>query len=70
MRKKISMSNLTKKEMKDTKAGAVELPEYCKTPNCGCACCYANSGGSSTEVNCSANDLNGQYSDCSGAGSD
>ena len=64
MRKKISLTNLSKKEMRETKAGAVELPEICITPNCSCACCYANSGGSSTSVNCSANHLTGLHSDC------
>ena len=66
MRKKISLTNLTNNEMKKTLAGA-DLNEICVTPDCYCACCYANNGGSSTSDNCSANHLGGLRSDCSGA---
>ncbi len=52
MRKKINLTHLTNSEMKNTKAG---IDPVCITPSCGCLCCYASSGGSSTENNCSGN---------------
>ncbi len=62
MRKKINLNNLTSSEMKNTKAG-YEIPEVCITPNCGCLCNYAECGGSSTSVNCSANHASGAMSE-------
>ncbi len=67
MREKINISQLTSKEMKETLAG-VDLKEICVTPNCFCACCYADTGGSTLEANCSANHINGWHSDCAPSG--
>ena len=54
---KIAKNRLTEKEMENTKGGAVVKKL------CGCACAYANSGGSSTDANRSANAAKGLTSD-------
>lgn len=45
----LSESNLSKLEMNQVKGGFT----------CGCACAYANSGGSSIDDNCDANHASG-----------
>lgn len=48
----LAKNNLDNREMKELKGGNV----------CGCGCCYAGSGGSSTEANGSANNKSNYYS--------
>ena len=59
MRKKINLLSLTHSEMNRTRAG---IEPVCIGPNCGCLCCYANSGGSSNDENCNTNYALGKYS--------
>ena len=59
MRKKINLNHLSNNEMRHTRGG-IDIAPVCKTPNCGCLCCYAGEpGGVSTDTNCVANHEHG-----------
>ena len=66
LKKKINLVQLSKKEIKSVKAGMPIPSGYvieCDSEHCcGCGCYYAQSGGSSTSANKSANYDNDLYS--------
>ncbi len=58
---KLKLNEISKSKKNQLKGG-YDLSEVCVTPQCGCACAYAQSRGSSTSDNCSANHASGLYS--------
>ena len=57
---KLKLNKISKKEMVEIKGG-YDISGVCVTPSCSCCCFYANSGGSSTNTNCSANSASGLH---------
>lgn len=64
--KKLKLNALEAKEMENVKGGYKTDNPDCDGAWCGCGCYYANSGGSSTDGNYSANNSSGLFSDYRG----
>jgi len=60
--KNLKLSKLNHDVLNADSMRSVRGGEECGSENCCCACAYANSGGSSTSDNCSANDKDGLVS--------
>lgn len=60
--KKLKLNALEAKEMENVKGGYKADCDAFPHHSCGCGCYYANSGGSSTDGNYSANNSSGYWS--------